>query len=262
MSDRQWRMSYLNHLVKVVKGEEPNAFEMSAHNTRGKGHMGEYLTAYALTHGRLPGHARCWSNVLVPTDGAVVDETEVDVLMLHDSGIYVFESKNYSGWTFGSEDQKMWTQTLNRKTKIRFFNPIMQNAGHIRALASRLVVPDEYFTSYIVFSDRCELKSVPASGDRWRICHRDDLLRLVRDDLGRRGTTLNGLQYTTLEERIETLAAASTEEAQAFHVQDMQVASSGTTCPRCGGKLTQRSGKYGSFLGCSNYPRCRYTRQL
>ena len=262
MSDRKWRTSYLNHLVKVVKGEEPNAFEMAAHDAQGKGHMGEYLTAYALTHGRLPGRVRCWSNVIVPTDGVVVDETEVDVLMLHDSGIFVFESKNYSGWIFGSEDQRMWTQTLNRRTKTRFFNPIMQNAGHIRALASRLVVPDEYFTSYIVFSDRCELKSVPASGDGWRICHRDDLLRLVREDLRQRETTLNGLQYATLEERIETMAAASTEEAQAFHAQDVQVASSGTTCPRCGGRLKERSGKYGSFLGCSNYPRCRYTRKL
>ncbi len=32
-------------------------------------------------------------------------------------------------------------------------------------------------------------------------------------------------------------------------------------CPRCGGKLVRRNGKYGSFIGCSNYPHCRYTRQ-
>jgi len=30
-------------------------------------------------------------------------------------------------------------------------------------------------------------------------------------------------------------------------------------CPRCGGKLVQRTGKYGSFFGCSNYPKCTYT---
>lgn len=35
-----------------------------------------------------------------------------------------------------------------------------------------------------------------------------------------------------------------------------------TVCPECGGKLTERSGRYGAFLGCSNYPRCRYTRKV
>ena len=33
-------------------------------------------------------------------------------------------------------------------------------------------------------------------------------------------------------------------------------------CPKCGGKLVERKGKYGEFLGCSNYPRCKYTWNL
>jgi DNA topoisomerase I len=35
------------------------------------------------------------------------------------------------------------------------------------------------------------------------------------------------------------------------------------TCPTCDtGRLSLKLGKYGSFIGCSNYPDCRYTRQL
>lgn len=30
-------------------------------------------------------------------------------------------------------------------------------------------------------------------------------------------------------------------------------------CPRCGQMLQKRNGRYGEFLGCSGYPRCRYT---
>ncbi len=30
-------------------------------------------------------------------------------------------------------------------------------------------------------------------------------------------------------------------------------------CPKCGGKLVERMGKFGKFLGCSNYPECSYT---
>jgi DNA topoisomerase-1 len=34
-------------------------------------------------------------------------------------------------------------------------------------------------------------------------------------------------------------------------------------CPTCGeGQLSLKLGKFGAFVGCSNYPECRYTRQL
>jgi DNA topoisomerase-1 len=34
-------------------------------------------------------------------------------------------------------------------------------------------------------------------------------------------------------------------------------------CPSCGaGRLSLKVGKFGAFIGCSNYPACRYTRQL
>ncbi|HEV7286924.1 MAG TPA: DNA topoisomerase, partial [Kaistia sp.] len=35
------------------------------------------------------------------------------------------------------------------------------------------------------------------------------------------------------------------------------------TCPSCGaGRLSLKLGKFGAFIGCSNYPECRFTRQL
>ena len=33
-------------------------------------------------------------------------------------------------------------------------------------------------------------------------------------------------------------------------------------CPFCGSNLVERRGKYGNFIGCTNYPRCRYTKKL
>ena len=33
-------------------------------------------------------------------------------------------------------------------------------------------------------------------------------------------------------------------------------------CPKCSGKLVLRNGKYGKFLGCSNFPRCKFTYNL
>jgi len=36
----------------------------------------------------------------------------------------------------------------------------------------------------------------------------------------------------------------------------------GRACPLCGGELLYRSGRYGRFIGCSNFPTCRYTEQI
>jgi len=36
----------------------------------------------------------------------------------------------------------------------------------------------------------------------------------------------------------------------------------GEFCPECGGQLLLRKGRYGEFIACSNYPKCRYTRQI
>lgn len=32
-------------------------------------------------------------------------------------------------------------------------------------------------------------------------------------------------------------------------------------CPFCGWALVKRSGRFGEFLGCSNFPKCRYTKK-
>ena len=34
-------------------------------------------------------------------------------------------------------------------------------------------------------------------------------------------------------------------------------------CPKCkNGKLTKRSGRFGDFYGCSNYPKCKHTEKI
>ena len=93
------------------------------------------------------------------------------MIMIHQSGIYVFESKNYSGWIFGSEDSKNWTQTLpsGRKAhKEYFLNPIIQNKVHIKWLV-KLIGEESPIHSIIVFSERCTLRGIDLKS-RGHIC--------------------------------------------------------------------------------------------
>ena len=89
--------------------------------------------------------------------------TEIDVLLITTKGLFVFESKNYSGWIFGDEDKRNWYQTppqgKGKSRKESFYNPIMQNRTHIKHLKALLgeSIP---MHSIITFSDRCTLKNV------------------------------------------------------------------------------------------------------
>ena len=42
-------------------------------------------------------------------------------------------------------------------------------------------------------------------------------------------------------------------------IESMKVVEdTGRKCPKCGGKLIKRQGRYGEFVGCENYPNCKY----
>ena len=52
-----------------------------------------------------------------------------------------------------------------------------------------------------------------------------------------------------------------TQHVEGIHKKKGEVASlvSTNSCPKCGGELITRKGKYGDFKGCNNYPKCRFT---
>ena len=145
------------------------------------GRFGEYLTYKYLKKFEDAG-AKFLFNVYIPKgDG---ETTEIDVLMICLKGIFVFESKNYSGWIFGSEGQKNWYQTLptgrGKSHKENFYNPIMQNRTHIKHL--KLLLGEQYsMKSIIVFSPRCTLKSVQLSSSDVCVIKRDSVADVVSD---------------------------------------------------------------------------------
>lgn len=46
-----------------------------------------------------------------------------------------------------------------------------------------------------------------------------------------------------------------------YTVNDTSIMNEPKYCPRCGGFMVKRKGRYGVFYGCTNYPRCNYTEQ-
>jgi len=142
-----------------------------------KGLLGEYFTYKILQ--KVPGNHKTVVNAYLPNrkDGT----TEIDLVFIHETGVYVIESKNYSGWLFGKENDRNWCQMLPNKQKSYFYNPVKQNQTHLNALKREFPsMADNNMTSLIVFSNCCQLKKVSVDNENVRIMKRDQLGGLLK----------------------------------------------------------------------------------
>lgn len=136
------------------------------------GKYGEYLT-YKKLQGYEKDGGKFLFNCYLPKDDGTT--TEIDVMLIHSTGIFVVESKNYSGWIFGSEKARTWTQTLpkgkGRVQKEHFYNPIMQNNTHVKWL-KKIVGNHVPIYSLIAFSERCTLKDITVEAPDIKVINR------------------------------------------------------------------------------------------
>ncbi len=144
-----------------------------------RGSYGERLTVRKLKWVQLFGRkGKVLRNVYLPKDNG--ETSEIDVLFITQKGIFVFESKNYSGWIFGDEKSRNWTAMLPNRQKNQFYNPIMQNKTHMKWLGN-YVGEDIPLFSIIVFSERCELKKVTVNSEDIKVIKRDRTYATVRE---------------------------------------------------------------------------------
>jgi len=200
---------------------------------------------------------RCYVGVIVPDERGT---TEVDEILVTPAGIFVIEKKDFGAWIFGSETDEHWTAVYRNGEKHRFQNPIRQNYRHIKALESYLGVPRSMLSSVVAFSRRSRFMTrLPSNvlvGDH---------VAFIRSD---ENIALDPEEFDAICSRLNVLDTSSDSAAFDRHVQDLGARFESTTqCPKCGGRLIQRQsrkpGYEGNvFLGCSNFPSCRYIRNL
>jgi restriction system protein len=116
--------------------------------------------------------------------------TQIDHILISTKGIFVIETKHYSGWIFGSEKSNQWTQVIYR-IKNRFQNPIHQNYRHVKAIQQLLdFLPKEHIHSIVVFSGSAVFKTPLPNGVVY-LTQLPDLPRTFQDDI----ITSNRLEF-------------------------------------------------------------------
>nr|WP_307993154.1 NERD domain-containing protein [uncultured Niameybacter sp.] len=250
------------------------------------GRNGEYLTYKYLQSYENKG-GKFLFNCYLPKDNG--ETTEIDVILINEDGVFCFESKNYSGWIFGDEKAKNWTQTLpkgkGRSHKEYFLNPIIQNKVHIKWLKKQIGenIPVH---SVIVFSERCTLKKVHIESPDIYVINRNKILSTVREIGNRQNQKLTTQTINSLYDSLYpyTQVSGVVKEQHIDNIQNNKVdkcnnvtannfrpekrkkedgkvqnqlneikVDSSNLCPKCGSELVLRIAKRGDNSGKQFY---------
>ena len=191
------------------------------------GKRGEYLTYKELKLYEADGGKFIFNCYLPKEDGT---STEVDVVLVHSTGIFVIESKNYSGWIFGSEKSKTWTQTLRssggKVKKEHFYNPIMQNRTHIKYIKN-IVGSNVPVYSLVAFSRRCTLKEITVESPDVEVINRQHIFNTVKK-MG--NASIQALSKMDIERIYEMLYPYTqvTENEKLQHIDNVNAIKNGT----------------------------------
>ena len=142
---------------------------------------------------------------------------------------------------------------------------VLQDRNYVR-LEKRMLIPEDrgrivtaflesFFTRYVEYGFTASLEEkldlISDGKLAWK-----DVLRDFWNDFQSHVEEIKDLRVSEVLDALNDLLADHIFPAKAD-------GSDPRRCPNCGtGQLSLKLGKFGAFIGCSNYPECRYTMQL
>ena len=189
------------------------------------------------------------NDLIVENDGRT---SQIDHIVINSGGVFVIETKNYSGKIYGSENQHEWTQVLAYgKTKNKLYNPLKQNTTHMYNV--KRIVGNLPIYSVVVFVQN-NTQHIEAP----RVIPLSNLKSYLAS-----GTPI--LTPEQMRTAYEALINSRSEVSTAQHIANVKAQQLNLElgfCPRCSCKLVVRNGAHGPFWGCSNYPKCKFTKNI
>lgn len=163
--------------------------------------------------------------------------TQLDHIVVSATGIFVIETKNYTGWIFGSEKQRNWTQTIY-KNKQSFYNPILQNRTHVNAV-KRLLQIEHHVHSIIVFSNSATLKFK----EPFTTASVIQTAQLKKAILNYRDVVFSNSEVTTFKKKLTDVIATISENKREIKRQHIKQVKATHNTPRKKTTPTKNSSK-------------------
>lgn len=225
----------------------------------------------------LPNEYTILDDVVLYTNNGT---TQIDHIVVSKYGVFAIETKNYTGEIYGNDQNEEWKQIIVTRVRYRrnpfkvytyvtknlFYNPVKQSLGHSYVIKDKLkswkylpVVP------IVCFTGNCNISSVKS---KHNVVYWTDLLSVI---YSHKTVYLNDDEVKEIAQLLSDYNMRS-EVSNKEHIKNIKNIKNikrdigdkieSGICPKCGGKLIKREGKFGNFLGCRNYPKCKFTRNI
>ncbi len=220
-----------------------------------KGWFGEVKSSFKMWLSLDSNIYHKFHNLIVPF---LNGSSQIDHVIVSKYGVFIVETKNKKGWIFGSEFEPVWTQTIYQ-SKFKFQNPLRQTYRQKKVLANFLQIPESAIIDVVYFIGDCSFRTpmppnvINAGLSSFIKSHRE--LLLTDQEMDKSLYLLKQLkQNSNITNR--------------NHIKSLNDRyNSDTVCPKCGSALVERTARQGhtsgtKFLGCSSYPKCRFTKAI
>lgn len=148
------------------------------------------------------------------------DLVQIDCMVVDESGVYVFESKDYVGWIYAHGKRVHWTQVSGYgKNKHQFYSPVRQNEAHIAAI--RTIIGDAVpIYSVVVFGREATLKVLEDLPENCIVCTQAE----IRQVMTRRcqEQCLDAEKVDSLCRRIQLGMVNPDRVVRAEHIEEVQ----------------------------------------
>jgi AAA+ ATPase superfamily predicted ATPase len=175
-----------------------------------KGDIGESRMIRSLS--RLPDDKyTTMNNITIPDNQG--GTTQIDHIVISKYGLFVIETKNYSGWIFGDKNSNKWTASYRNGKKHTFQNPLNQNKKNTATLNKYLELPQNRIFSVVAFVGDAELKKGITPDNVFMT--RDSAMTYIKS---------KGIEYFSvntcqrIKENNEHIALEDTKETREAHI--------------------------------------------
>lgn len=115
---------------------------------------------------------------------------KVDMVILHEAGVFVIDIRNLGGWIYGREQDSLWAQALHKDKLIKFNNPIIDNKLAILDLIEAIPnLTRGKFHSLIVFTDKCSFNKIEIHSQNVDVLKFKELKNYWKNDFDKKLTT-------------------------------------------------------------------------
>lgn len=210
-------------------------------------------------------------------------KAQIDYVIVTKGSVYLIECKNLIGnITVDNKGQFSREFVVNgKKIKEGIYSPYTQAQRHKEIIKKRWLsktnkfmvsIQEKYFDNYwykplVVLSNSKsilntkyaprEIKNNTIRVDQLIDYIKNDIANYDRD-LYSSKKTMEEIAQSFLENNVFEFVSIADKYKDEIGNEEVV---NDDICPSCGGKLVKREGKYGEFFGCSNYPKCRFTKK-